>query len=121
MHLPRLCRLHLAGLALPNPGFFTRTIALSNQQLEELIVEDFDTLSLVPLIQALEGVPALQSLQQLAIAVSREGEIARRDSEGWRRQQRRVEDWCARPKGPYGTETRLLASWKMVKVEGCML
>ncbi|KAG0667540.1 hypothetical protein C6P46_000074 [Rhodotorula mucilaginosa] len=93
LQLPRLCRLHLAGLALPDSGFFTRTIALPNQQLEELIVEDFDTLSLTPLIHALESVPALQSLQQLAIAVSREGEIARCDSEGWRRQQRRIEDW----------------------------
>lgn len=91
---------------------------LPNQQLEEFTVEDFDALSLAPLFQALESVPALQSLQQLAIAVSREGEIARRDSEDWRRQQRRIDDWCARPKGPYGTETRLLASWKMVKVEG---
>ena len=120
LQLPRLCRLHLAGLALPDPDFFTRTIALPHKQLEKLIVEDFSTLSLTPLIDALERVPALHSLQELAIAVSREGEIARHDSEGWLRQQRRIEDWCARPKGPCGTETRLLASWKMVKVEGCM-
>ncbi|GAA5976228.1 hypothetical protein JCM10908_005424 [Rhodotorula pacifica] len=119
VRLPQLRHLHLTGLLLPNIDFLTRSVILPDQQLKTLTIEDFHALSLVPFVEALEGVPALQGLQELAVAVSREGEIARLDSEGWQEQRRRIEEWCARPKGSYQRGTDLLASWNMVKVEGC--
>ncbi|GAA5863850.1 hypothetical protein JCM3774_001177 [Rhodotorula dairenensis] len=115
--LPRLRRLHLTGLSIP-VGFFTRTIAVPDNQLERLTIEDFGSTSLAPLIDALQNAPAVQSLQELAIAVSWDREDTRTNAGAQQTEQRRIEDWCSRPKGPSRIQTRLLASWKMDKVEG---
>ncbi|GAA6002328.1 uncharacterized protein JCM10292_006604 [Rhodotorula paludigena] len=123
-HLPRLQHLHLTGLPLPDVATFTRSLVLSDPSaaapdsakstggptLDSLTIEDFDAVSLAPLLHALRSLPALSSLSLLRLAFAREGEMRRRGEGDW---EGASAEWC----GERGT--KLLAGWGMVKIEGC--
>ncbi|GAA5851052.1 hypothetical protein JCM9279_005270 [Rhodotorula babjevae] len=123
---PRLERLHLTGVALPSPAFFANTLVVvgpaaarssasppSSAQLCSLTVEDFDAPSLEPLLGALRATPSLQQLDTLAVACARAAEMGRAGEGAWEDEQREVERWCEE------RGTKLLAGWKLVRVEGC--
>ncbi|BGP14635.1 hypothetical protein JCM10213_001654 [Rhodosporidiobolus nylandii] len=117
---PRLQHLHLTGLELPSPAFFSRTLVLPPEQhLRTLVVEDFDAPSLQPLIDALRTTPALGRLEELTLACAREVEMGRREGGVNEREQEVVEAWCEGKGREADRQTRLLAGWKMVKVSGC--
>jgi len=124
-HFPRLERLHLTGVALPSPAFFSHTLVVaepdaakrssqpSGALLRGLVVEDFDAPSLEPLLRALRGTPSLQLLETLAVACARAAEMGRAGEGAWEDEQREVERWCEE------RGTKLVAGWKLVRVEGC--
>lgn len=97
---------------------FTQQLVLpasdSARGLVSLTVEDFDTLTLDPLVEALA---LTRNVEQLDVAVSREGEMAAVDEARWREEREKIERWCEEPKGKCGLSTRLRASWRMVKIE----
>ncbi|GAA5899929.1 hypothetical protein JCM8208_005544 [Rhodotorula glutinis] len=121
---PRLERLHLMGVALPSRTFFSHTLVVGGSEaakgasspsnaLRKLTVEDFDAPSLEPLLDALSVTPSLQQLDTLAVACARAAEMDRAGEGAWADEQREVERWCE------GRGTKLLAGWKLVRVEGC--
>ncbi|GAA5873528.1 hypothetical protein JCM1840_005954 [Sporobolomyces johnsonii] len=117
---PRLRHLHLTGLPSLSPSFFKSIVHLpSPSQLHRLTLEDFDSLSPRPLLEALYEVPALQRLRLLEVALRREVDAREEDREGWEEGTGAVERWCEGEGRHRGAKTRLRASWRMVKIHGC--
>ncbi|GAA5942512.1 hypothetical protein JCM3775_000245 [Rhodotorula graminis] len=123
---PRLERLHLTGVALPSRAFFSHTLVVGEPEaagsaqpaaaasgLRSLTVEDFDARSLEPLLEALRATPSLQRLETLAVACARAAEMGRAGEGAWADEQGEVERWCEE------RGTKLVAGWKLVRVEGC--
>ncbi|GAA5967440.1 hypothetical protein JCM11641_000547 [Rhodosporidiobolus odoratus] len=118
--MPRLRSLHLTGLPLPSPTFFTRTLVIpAPGGLRILTLEDFNALSSQPLVDALLQVPALNELRKLSVAFAREVEMGRREGGVWEVEKEAIEGWCAGKGRLEGRTTGLQAGWRMIKVEGC--
>ncbi|GAA5924024.1 hypothetical protein JCM1841_001830 [Sporobolomyces salmonicolor] len=117
---PHLSHLQLTGLPSLSPAFFKSTVHLpAASQLHRLTLEDFDSLSTRPLLEALQEVPALQGLRLLEVALGREADAREEDREGWEEGTRAVERWCEGEGRHRGANTRLRASWRMAKLRGC--
>lgn len=124
---PRLRKLRLTGLALPSRAFFTHRVTLpfpasdslsDSPYLRSLTVEDFDSPSAGPLVEALETVAALSRLEQLRVAFAKERETSVNRDDDWVGAKRAIEAWCEGEQRESGRRTRLVAGWRVVKVEG---
>ncbi|GAA6031715.1 hypothetical protein JCM8097_001949 [Rhodosporidiobolus ruineniae] len=117
---PCLKHLHLTGLPLFFLTLFTSTTSVpSTRPLSSLTVEDFDSLSARPLIDALTSSAVFGRLEELRVAFAREVEMGKREGEAWEKEMKEVEGWCAGEGRKDGRETRLMAGWQMIKVTGC--
>ncbi|GAA5966848.1 hypothetical protein JCM21900_001173 [Sporobolomyces salmonicolor] len=117
---PHLSHLQLTGLPSLSPAFFRSTVHLpAASQLHRLTLEDFDSLSTRPLLEALQGVPALQGLRLLEVALGREADAREEDREGWGEGTQAVERWCEGEGRHRGASTRLRASWRRATLRGC--
>ncbi|EGU12643.1 Proteophosphoglycan ppg4 [Rhodotorula toruloides ATCC 204091] len=123
---PRLRNLHLTGLACPSPSFFTQRLTLPSPaddassdwpSLHSLTIEDFDSPSPSPLVEALETVPALSRLEVLRVAFAMESTAAGEDVAMWQEGRKAIEGWCKGEKRETGRRTRLVAGWQVVRVE----
>lgn len=121
---PRLERLHLTGLPLPSAAFFAQTVVLPASVgkdtpggLRSLTIEDFDAVSLAPFLDALRHTPGLQGLEELDLACAKGADMGRAGEGAWKDEQAEVERWCEGTER--GRSTRLVAGWKLVRVEGC--
>jgi hypothetical protein len=95
----QLLRLQLTGVDYP-PTFF---VALGCTQLDELVIEDFDSSNGSTLLQCLEGKSTLAKLRSLSVCTK---------SAGWEEGSREKVERKCEEKG-----IALMASWRLGRLE----
>lgn len=123
---PRLRFIHLTGLSCPSPSFFTQRLMVpspandaspKSSGLRSLTIEDFDSPTALPLVEALKTVPALSRLVEIRVAFAMENMAAGKDAEAWKEGKEAIEAWCEGDKREDGRKTTLVAGWHIARVE----